>query len=109
MSAQYDEWFAIHLKEFIEAIVNQSDTNSIIAQIERGIKYAEASPGDISSVLVKVGRIMVSSSQTTRAQAPVGGEAPAIDLNELSSAVVSRKKGRVKSKLRGSLDDLKDV
>ena len=57
MSGQYDQWFATQLKEFIDAIVNQTDFNSIIQEIERGLQHAETNPGDISPVLLEIGRL----------------------------------------------------
>ncbi len=54
----YDGWFAQELTLLIQAVASQdlSTIQKHLAQIERGIAYGEATPGQISSILLAIGR-----------------------------------------------------
>lgn len=108
MSGQYDQWFVMQLKELLSALIGQGELESAQKEVERGVQHGEANPGQISSILLAIGRTAVEALSTLEVPEPPI-EAPALDFSELSEAVVSRKKGKVKKKLRGSLDDLKNV
>ncbi|MHA2369791.1 MAG: hypothetical protein ACXADX_13315 [Candidatus Hodarchaeales archaeon] len=108
LSGQYDQWFVMQLKQLLDALTGQGELESAQKEVERGIQHGEANPGQISSILLAMGRTAVDALGALEApETPVA--APALDFSELSEAIVSRKKGRVEKKLRGSLDDLKDV
>ena len=109
MPAQYDSWFAGQLKGLINAITNQTEVGVIQKEIERGIQHAKENPGAISQRLLIIGQSALKAigAPLQEGQSPV--QAATLDMTELSEAVVSRKKGRVTKKLRGSLDDLKSV
>ncbi len=54
----YDGWFAQELTLLINAVANQDLTTvqKHLTQIERGITYGESTPGQISSILLAIGR-----------------------------------------------------
>lgn len=98
----------MQLKQLLDALTGQGELESAQKEVQRGIQHGEANPGQISSILLAIGRTALEAlSALQPPKTPAA--APALDFSELSEAVVSRKKGRVESKLRGSLDDLKEV
>ncbi|MFQ5979788.1 MAG: hypothetical protein ACE5OZ_16785 [Candidatus Heimdallarchaeota archaeon] len=109
LSGEYDQWFALQLKGFLDALIGQGELETARNEVERGVQHAEANPGQISPILLAIGRTALTASEAMSPAAEPPQEAAAVDFSELSQAVVSRKKGRVRKSLRGSLDDLKDV
>ncbi len=113
---------------------NPTSINSQIAEIQRGIDYGINNPGSIDDLLLKLGRNFVDSFQVylrqmksrTPAGVPPGGQATLLagvgdsspsnvdtanqqfSVDELKGALKTRKKEKVVSKMKGSLDLLKD-
>ncbi|MFW9905270.1 MAG: hypothetical protein ACFFFH_13100 [Candidatus Thorarchaeota archaeon] len=112
---------------------NPISLNTQIAEIQRGIEYGINNPGSIDELLLKLGRNFIDSYQVylrqmkskTPTGVPPGGQAtllagvdsPSIEsestsqqfsVDELKGALKSRKKEKVVSKMKGSLDLLKE-
>ena len=112
---------------------NPTSLNTQIAEIQRGIEYGINNPGSIDDLLLKLGRNFIDSYQVylrqmksrTPAGVPPGGQATLLagvggaptepeptsqqfSVDELKGALKSRKKEKVVSKMKGSLDLLKD-
>jgi hypothetical protein len=134
----YTAWFCQEMKKLLDLIANRSyqtnpiNVNSQIAEIQRGIDYGINNPGSIDDLLLKLGRNFVDSYQVylrqmkarTPSGIPPGGQATLLagvgdasepeptsqqfSVDELKGALKSRKKEKVVSKMKGSLDLLKD-
>ncbi|MFX0123596.1 MAG: hypothetical protein ACFFAE_08125 [Candidatus Hodarchaeota archaeon] len=113
---------------------NPTSVNSQIAEIQRGIDYGINNPGSIDDLLLKLGRNFIDSFQVylrqmksrTPAGVPPGGQATLLagvsstpesesdptsqqfSVDELKGALKTRKKEKVVSKMKGSLDLLKE-
>ena len=113
---------------------NPISVNNQIAEIQRGIEYGINNPGSIDDLLLKLGRNFVDSFQVylrqmkvrTPTGVPPGGQATLLagvgntpstesqttsqqfSVDELKGALKSRKKEKVVSKMKGSLDLLKE-
>ena len=113
---------------------NPISVNTQIAEIQRGIDYGINNPGSIDDLLLKLGRNIIDSFQVylrqmkskTPTGVPPGGQATLLagvsgtpstepehtsqqfSVDELKGALKSRKKEKVVSKMKGSLDLLKD-
>ena len=134
----YTAWFCQEMKKLLDLIADRShhsnpiSVNTQIAEIQRGIDYGINNPGSIDDLLLKLGRNLVDSFQVylrqmkakTPTGVPPGGQATLLagvggtsepelssqqfSVDELKGALKSRKKEKVESKMKGSLDLLKD-
>ncbi|MFX0172422.1 MAG: hypothetical protein ACFE9L_10910 [Candidatus Hodarchaeota archaeon] len=134
----YTAWFGHELKKLIDLITkravreNPEIVRGQIAEIQRGIEYGSNTPGAIDELLLKLGRNLVDSLEVyirqmksrTPSGVPPGGQptiltggGPVEDISqssqsysvdELKGALASRKKKAVESKMKGSLDLLKE-
>ena len=137
MSSQdYTAWMGQEMKKLIDLIINRSfqndpeSLNKQIAEIQRGLEYALNNPGAVDELVMKVARNFVDSFQVYFRQMkrphsgiPPGGHATVLtggtldsseaqpdqfSVDELKGALASRKKKKVESKMKGSMDLLKD-
>ena len=137
MSSQdYTAWMGQEMKKLIDLITNRSfqndpeSLNKQIAEIQRGLEYALNNPGAVDELVMKVARNFVDSFQVYFRQMkrphsgiPPGGQATVLtggtldtseaqsdqfSVDELKGALASRKKKKVESKMKGSMDLLKD-
>ncbi|MFX1505280.1 MAG: hypothetical protein ACFFDC_04105 [Promethearchaeota archaeon] len=133
----YTAWFCQEMKKLLDLIADRShqsnptSVNNQIAEIQRGIDYGINNPGSIDDLLLKLGRNFIDSYQVylrqmksrTPAGVPPGGQATLLagvdsapteptsqqfSVDELKGALKSRKKEKVVSKMKGSLDLLKE-
>lgn len=105
-----------------------------IAEIQRGVEYETNNPGSIDELLLKLGRNLIDSLQVyirqmqprTPSGIPPGGQPTILtgggavgpstrtqseesySVDELKGALASRKKKNVETKMKGSLDLLKE-
>ena len=115
-------------------ITNPQALNNQIMEIQRGVEYGTNNPGSIDDLLFKIGRNLVDSIQVylrqmksrSPAGVPPGGQATILSgagveqpsdfetsdqqfsVDELKGALATRKKEKVESKMKGSLDLLKE-
>jgi hypothetical protein len=137
MSSQdYTGYMGQEMKKLIDLITNRSfqndpeSLNKQIAEIQRVLEYALNYPGSVDELVVKVARNFVDSFQVYFRQIkrphsgiPPGGQATVLtggtldtseaqpdqfSVDELKGALASRKKKKVESKMKGSMDLLKD-
>ncbi|MFX0185169.1 MAG: hypothetical protein ACFE95_18975 [Candidatus Hodarchaeota archaeon] len=113
---------------------NQEIVRGQIAEIQRGVEYGTNNPGSIDELLLKLGRSLVDSLQVyirqmqprTPSGIPPGGQptiltgggavepsnsthsSESYSVDELKGALASRKKKAVETKMKGSLDLLKE-
>ncbi|MFW9995972.1 MAG: hypothetical protein ACFFD4_28285 [Candidatus Odinarchaeota archaeon] len=121
---QYDEWFSLQLQELLQGIYKGENLSNILEQVRRGIEYGEGHPGEISKIFLDIGRAMLRvatgyvATTTPRMASPIGAPSQEIfrsgvpkadlDVNELKTAIQSRKKKKVREDMKGSIDALKD-
>ncbi|MHA1940702.1 MAG: hypothetical protein ACW97P_03125 [Candidatus Hodarchaeales archaeon] len=138
MSSQdYTAWMGQEMKKLIDLITNRSfqndpeSLNKQIAEIHRGLEFSLNNPGAIDELVIKVARNFVDSFEVYFRQMkrphtgiPPGGQATVLtggtletseepqsgqfSVDELKGALKSRKKKSVESKMKGSMDLLKD-
>jgi hypothetical protein len=136
MSEQdYTAWLGQEVKKMIDLLTNRSyksnpeAVNAQIGEIQRGIEFGMNNPNSIDSLVMKMARNFVDSVQIYLRQIkrpntgiPPGGQAtvlsgPAMEapvdssqfsVDELKGALATRKKKNVESKMKGSMDLLKD-
>lgn len=83
----YDDWFAQELSLLIQAVAAQ-DLTSVqrhLTQVDKGIAYAEATPGQISSILLALGRRVKQVIESMLTERPRTGLP--IPRSELESAI----------------------
>ncbi|WP_455143490.1 hypothetical protein [Candidatus Hodarchaeum mangrovi] len=134
-STDYTAWMGQEMKKLIDLIVNRRSHEELapqIAEIRRGVDYGTNYPGSIDELLLKTARQFVDSleiylREIRRKQysggIPPGGQATIlsgtydseespssdqISVDELKNALQTRKKKTVESKMKGSLDLLKN-
>lgn len=131
----YTQWLGQELKKLIDLVTNQAfqndpeGLNRQIAEIRRGIGYGENNPGSINELVMKIARNFIDSFEVYVRQMkrphtgiPPGGQATALtgtfdgseeqepfSVDELKGALKSRKKKSLESKMKGSMDLLKDT
>lgn len=131
----YTQWLGQELKKLIDLVTNQAfqndpeGLNRQIAEIRRGIGYGENNPGSINELVMKIARNFIDSFEVYVRQMkrphtgiPPGGQATALtgtfdgseeqepfSVDELKGALASRKKKSLESKMKGSMDLLKDT
>lgn len=136
--ANYTLWYAQEMKKLIDLIANKATTEELkpqISEIQRGSEYATNYPGAIDELLLKLGRNLVDSLQVylrqmrtrSRTGIPPGGQPTILtgggamdsvevptasskdfSVDELKGALANRKKKAVESKMKGSIDLLKE-
>lgn len=115
-------------------VTNPQVLNNQIMEIQRGVEYGTNNPGSIDDLLFKLGRNLIDSLQVylrqmrsrSPAGVPPGGQATILagaggdqpsdfgtsdqqfSVDELKGALATRKKKKVVSKMKGSLDLLKE-
>jgi len=131
----YTAWLGQEVKKMIDLLINRSyqsnpeAVNAQISEIQRGIEYGMNNPEAIDSLVMKMARNFVDSIQIYIRQIkrpntgiPPGGQATALtgptmeesvesdqfSVDELKGALETRKKKKVESKMKGSMDLLKD-
>ncbi|MHA1443388.1 MAG: hypothetical protein ACTSR4_01365 [Candidatus Hodarchaeales archaeon] len=131
----YTAWIGQEVKKMVDLLTNQSYksnpdvVSAQISEIQRGIEYGMNNPDSIDPLVIKMARSFVDSIQIYLHQIkrpntgiPPGGQAtvltePTIEepvepsqfsVDELKGALASRKKQKVESKMKGSMDLLKD-
>ena len=131
----YTAWIGQEVKKMVDLLTNQSyksnpdAVSAQISEIQRGIEYGMNNPDSIDPLVIKMARSFVDSIQIYLRQInrpntgiPPGGQAtvltgPTIEepvepdqfsVDELKGALASRKKQKVESKMKGSMDLLKD-
>jgi hypothetical protein len=137
-SVNYTLWYAQEMKKLIDLIAKKASTEELkpqITEIHRGSEYATNYPGSIDELLLKLGRNLVDSLQVylrqmrtkSKTGIPPGGQptiltgGEAMDaleiptdsntdfsVDELKGALANRKKKAVESKMKGSIDLLKE-
>ena len=137
MSADdYTAWLGQEIKKMVDLLTNRSyksnpdAVNSQISEIQRGIEYGMNNPESIDPLVMKMARNFVDSLQIYLRQTrrpntgiPPGGQATVLtgsameaepvdpgqfSVDELKGALANRKKKNVESKMKGSMDLLKD-
>ena len=130
----YTNWLGQEMKKLIDLVTNQAfkndqqGLNRQIIEIRRGINYGENNPGSIDELMMKIARNFTDSFEVYIRQMkrphtgiPPGGQATALtgsfegsddqepfSVDELKGALASRKKKSLESKMKGSMDLLKD-
>ena len=131
----YTAWIGQEIKKMVDLLTSRSyisnpdalDTQ--ISEIQRGIEYGMNNPDSIDPLVIKMARSFVDSIQIYMRQMkrpntgiPPGGQATILtgptmeepvessqfSVNELKGALANRKKKKVESKMKGSMDLLKD-
>ena len=136
MSGQdYTAWIGQEIKKMIDLLTSRSyksnpeAVNTQISEIQRGIEYGMNNPQSIDPLVMKMARSFVDSMQIYLRQVrrphtgiPPGGQATVLtgstmetpadsgqfSVDELKGALETRKKKKVESKMKGSMDLLKD-
>ena len=138
MSTDYTSWIGQEIKKMVDLLTSRtykSNPNAVdgqISEIQRGIEYGMNNPEAIDPLVLKMARSFVDSIQIYLRQVrrphtgiPPGGHAtvltgPSMDtkeeptesdqfsVDELKGALATRKKKKVESKMKGSMDLLKD-
>jgi len=136
MSEQdYTAWLGQEVKKMIDLLTNRSyksnpeAVNAQISEIQRGIEYGMNNPDAIDPLVMKMARSFVDSIQIYIRQIkrpntgiPPGGQATVLtaptmeepvdsgqfSVDELKGALATRKKKKVESKMKGSMELLKD-
>ena len=136
MSGQdYTAWIGQEIKKMVDLLTNRSyksnpdAVTAQISEIQRGIEYGMNNPQSIDPLVMKMARSFVDSIQIYLRQSrrqntgiPPGGQATVLtgsaveapvdsgqfSVDELKGALASRKKKKVESKMKGSMDLLKD-
>ncbi len=134
-SIDYTKWMGQEMKKLIDLIINrafQNDPEGLnhqITEIRRGISYGENNPASIDELVMKIARNFIDSFEVYWRQMkrphtgiPPGGQATALtgtfdgseeqepfSVDELKGALASRKKKSLESKMKGSMDLLKDT
>ncbi|MCK4847783.1 MAG: hypothetical protein KAT16_02025 [Candidatus Heimdallarchaeota archaeon] len=134
MSTDYTSWIGQEIKKMIDLLTsrayksNPSAIEAQISEIQRGIEYGMNNPESIDPLVLKMARSFVDSIQIYLRQVrrpntgiPPGGQATVLtgptmeepddsqfSVDELKGALASRKKKKVESKMKGSMDLLKD-
>jgi hypothetical protein len=134
--SDYTGWMGQEIKKMIDLITSreyQSDPESLnrqMTEIRRGISYGENNPGAIDKLVMKIARNFIDSFEVYLRQMkrphtgiPPGGQATLLtgamleedeaqqdqfSVDELKGALASRKKKALESKMKGSMDLLKD-
>jgi len=131
----YTTWLGQEIKKMVDLLTNRSyksnpdAVDTKISEIQRRIEYGMNNPDSIDPLVMKMARSFVDSIQIYLRQIrrpntgiPPGGqatvltgptmEAPAepdqFSVDELKGALATRKKKKVESKMKGSMDLLKD-
>ena len=131
----YTAWIGQEVKKMVDLLTSRSyksnpeTVNAQIGEIQRGIEYGMNNPESIDPLVIKMARSFVDSIQIYLRQTkrpntgiPPGGQAtvltaPATEetadssqfsVDELKGALATRKKKKVESKMKGSMDLLKD-
>ncbi|MHA1213773.1 MAG: hypothetical protein ACTSR2_11970 [Candidatus Hodarchaeales archaeon] len=134
-SADYTPWLGQEMKKLIDLIASRRTPEELapqIAEIKRGVEYGTNNPGSIDELMLKSARQFVDSLEIYIRELkrkhhpggiPPGGQATILagsfaspeesnsdqfSVDELKSALKSRKKKTVETKMKGSLDLLKD-
>ncbi len=86
----YDGWFSQELTLLIQAVAAQDfiAAQKHLQQIERGIAYGEANPGQISSILLAMGRRLKQVVEPVLEGKP--HTAPPVSAPELEDAIQQR-------------------
>ncbi len=131
----YTAWIGQEIKKMVDLLTNRSYNsnpdaiNAQIGEINIGIEYGMNNPQAIDPLVMKMARSFVDSIQIYLRQArrphtgvPPGGQATVLtgsaveapvdsdqfSVDELKGALETRKKKKVESKMKGSMDLLKD-
>ncbi|MHA1944577.1 MAG: hypothetical protein ACXAC6_01985 [Candidatus Hodarchaeales archaeon] len=131
----YTAWIGQEIKKMIDLLTSRSyksnpdAINTQIGEIQRGIEYGMNNPQAIDPLVMKMARSFVDSIQIYLRQVrrphtgiPPGGQATVLtgsaveepvesdqfSVDELKGALETRKKKKVESKMKGSMDLLKD-
>ncbi len=131
----YTAWIGQEVKKMVDLLTSRSyksnpdAVNAQISEIQRGIEYGMNNPDSIDPLVIKMARSFVDSIQIYMRQMkrsntgiPPGGQATVLtaptmeepvdpsqfSVDELKGALASRKKKKVESKMKGSMDLLKD-
>lgn len=135
-TTDYTQWMGQELKKLIDLITarafqnDQEALNNQIGEIRRGIGYGENNPNSIDPLVMKIARNFIDSfevylRQMKRPQTgiPPGGQATVLtgtlddgssqqqeqfSVDELKGALASRKKKDLESKMKGSMDLLRE-
>lgn len=137
MSTDYTSWIGQEIKKMIDLLTsrayksNPSAIDAQISEIQRGIEYGMNNPESMDPLVLKMARSFVDSIQIYLRQVrkpntgiPPGGQATVLtgpsmeettapepsqfSVDELKGALATRKKKKVESKMKGSMDLLKD-
>jgi hypothetical protein len=110
--AEYDSWFFSKLTDLMNAVL-KNDYQSIIDafnEVQRGIEYANNSPGAIQDLLVRMGQglvgpVIVQYKLEKKDTFPK----EKIELDELKTVLKQKRQDKVVNKMTGSLTSLMDV
>ena len=108
---EYDSWFLSKLTDLMNAVISTNENTIIEAynEVQRGIEYANANPGAIQDLLLRMGHGLIGPVIVQyKLEKKSAGRKEHFELNELQSVLRKREQEKVVNKMTGSLTSLMD-